>query len=141
MKMIVRTVLAAGLLLAPGIAWSQDATVTATGVYEPVAGDQVVVYTHRFHPEDYAAGRDIVLVGFAAAMEAHGDKRRTYFLENEAEAEVVAVSFFHRESSVAAWQESMARADVLKQLEPLRREPLIVKQYVLGLHHHVPGGQ
>jgi len=129
---LAAAVLAGAFLIGASATWAADAA-----RYEPAEGDAVVVYVHRFKPADYEKARDIVENGFGKAMEAHGQKRRTYFLENEENHEVMAVSFFHPEGTVEAWQSAPQRLDVLKQLEPLRREPIIIWHYTVGRHHAV----
>jgi antibiotic biosynthesis monooxygenase (ABM) superfamily enzyme len=123
-------VLAVVLSLALNATWADEAV-----PYLPVKGDEVVVYIHRFKPEQYEKGRDLVERGFSAAITAHDQTRRTIFLEDEASHEVMAVSFFHASASAEKWHASAERKAVLDQLEAMRREPLIVKRYVVGLHH------
>jgi len=130
LRWFAAAVLAVLLSVASNPAWAEEAT-----SYQPVKGDEVVVYIHRFKPEDYKKGRDLVEEGFSAAISQHGKARRTFFLENEASYEVMAVSFFHSSSPVEEWHDSQERKDVLEKLEPLRREPLIIQRYKLGLHH------
>jgi len=128
----VTAILAVVLSVASNPAWAGAAT-----SYQPVKGDKVVVYIHHFKPADYEKGRDLVEGGFAAAISEHGQVRRTFFLENPESQEVMAVSFFHPDSSVEKWHDFQARKDVLEKLAPLRSEPLIIKYYTVGLHHVV----
>lgn len=133
---MTRTLLAATALLAAGsLATSglaQDAGDGPTRI-----GAEVVIYTHLFSPDDYEAGRDLVVNGFSAAIQEADYERMTVFLENPDDHEVVAISFFGDEASVEEWHEFTGRLDVLEELEPLRREPMKLQKYaVIDVHEH-----
>lgn len=101
----------------------------------PALGDRVVVYTHKFKPDDFEAGQNLVIEGFGEAMTEHGDDRLTFFLVDEATSEVVTVSLFVNGSSVERWHDAMARHEVLDKLAGLRRQPLILQEFELeGIH-------
>ena len=97
--------------------------------YQPSAGDEVVIYTHRFKAEDFEKGVQRVEEGFTAAQKALGQTRLNYFLVNPANYELVVVSFFGKDASVDEWHKYVGRLDLLKELEPLRREPLILQRH------------
>ena len=128
MKAFVRSaaLAIAGLLaLAPaGSSMAQDRPIHA-----PAAGDEVVVYTHRFNAKDFEQGAKIVEEEFTAAQSRMGQTRLNYFLVNPERHDVVVVSFFGKDESVDEWHEYMGRLDVLDRLAPLRREPLAFERY------------
>lgn len=103
--------------------------------YLPRAGDFVLIFTHRFNEADYEKGKQIVIDGFSAAIDASGQTRRTYFLENETESEFMAISYFHSDSSTDEWLSSAGREEVLAQLEPLYRQPLEIQHLVVEEVH------
>ena len=39
------------------------------------------------------------------------------------------VSFFSKETSVEEWHKYVGRLDLLKELEPMRREPMILQRF------------
>lgn len=138
-RTLMATFAAALLLAIPHTVLAQEVGIPA--VYEPEPGDEVVIYIHRFNPQDYERGRDLVIDGFTDAIEEHGQQRRTFFMVNPAEYEVLVISFFHADGSVDAWHETMGRAEVLAELEPLRREPIVISQYRLAEHHRAGGSE
>lgn len=97
--------------------------------YLPQANDQAIIFTHKFQPGDYEAGKSIVIERFSHAIETSGQTRRTYFISRPDSAEVVAISFFHPNSSTDVWLNSDERDEVLALLQPLYREPLQVRQF------------
>lgn len=130
------TFVAAGMLLlaasgSSGAAMAQD-TLPA-----PQAGDPVVVYTHKFKPADFEAGKKLVIEGFGDAMAEHGEDRLTFFLSDEDASEVIAVSIFPNGASVEKWHDAMARHEVLEKLAPMRRQPLILQEVQLENVHVV----
>ena len=96
--------------------------------YQPSAGDKVVIYTHRFKAEEFEKGVQRVEEGFTAAQKALGQTRLNYFLVNPSNYEVVVVSFFGKDANVDDWHKFAGRLDLLKELEPMRREPLILQR-------------
>jgi hypothetical protein len=113
------------LLLAP----ASGARADGTAGYQPAPPDEVVIYTHRFKAEEFEKGVQRVEEGFTQAQKALGQTRLNYFLVNPANYEVVVVSFFSKETSVEAWHKYVGRLDLLKELEPMRREPLILQRF------------
>ena len=99
--------------------------------YQPSAGDEVVIYTHRFKAEDFEKGVQRVEEGFTAAQKALGKSRLNYFLVNPSNYEVVVVSFFGKDANVDEWHKYVGRLDLLKELEPMRREPMILQRHQL----------
>jgi hypothetical protein len=92
--------------------------------YFPQSGDEVLIFTHRFNPEDYEEGKRIVYEDFSAAIQASGQMRRTYFLNNPDDAEFIVISLFHTSSSTEDWLADPVREEILSKLRPLYREPL-----------------
>ena len=97
--------------------------------YQPAAPDEVVIYTHRFKAEEFDKGVERVEQGFTAAQKALGQTRLNYFLVNPSNYEIVVVSFFSKDTSVEEWHKYVGRLDLLKELEPMRREPLILQRF------------
>ncbi|HMN84456.1 MAG TPA: hypothetical protein PKA74_00490 [Bauldia sp.] len=128
MRMLIASlVLAASVALGAASASAED----AANAYGPAPGDEVVVYVHRFKPESFEAGLKIVKEGFTAAQASAGQTRKNYILVDPANYEVVLVSYFAPGSSVEDWHKFMGRLDVLKELEPMRSEPLKLQRYTL----------
>jgi hypothetical protein len=132
MTLCVRKV-AAGLVLL--VAALSCGGASAQELSMPAPGDRVVVYTHKFNPQDFEAGKELVIEGFGEAMTKHGDDRLTFFLVDEAASDVVVVSLFVNGSSVERWHDAMVRHEVLDKLAGLRRQPLILQEFDLeGIH-------
>ena len=120
----VAAFVASMLLLAPAPgARAEDAH------YQPAPPDEAVIYTHRFKAEEFEKGVKRVEEGFTAAQKALGQTRLNYFLVNPSNYEVVVVSFFSKETSVEEWHKYVGRLDLLKELEPMRREPMILQRF------------
>ncbi|MCP4328908.1 MAG: hypothetical protein GY791_10785 [Alphaproteobacteria bacterium] len=113
-----------GLSLLGGPAAAEDMALTV-----PNDGDPVVVYTNRFKPEHFEAGKKLVIEGFSKAMADHGKDRLTFFLVHEDASEVVTVSIFLNGTDVDRWHDAMGRQEVVKKLNPLRRQPLILQEF------------
>lgn len=96
--------------------------------YLPRIGDEVLVFTHRFNEGDFEEGKRIVVEDFSAAIQASGQTRRTYFLENPETFELVVLSYFHSDSSTEEWLADPVREKILTKLRPLYREPLQIDQ-------------
>lgn len=119
---------------------SCDTSVEPDGsIYLPVAEDTAIIFTHKFNPDDYEEGKQIVVERFSEAIEESGQTRRTYFLSRADSAEVVAISFFHANSSSDEWLNSEMREEVLTALRPLYREPLDVQEYHAERIHNTHG--
>ena len=104
--------------------------------YLPEVDDAAILFVHKFRPEYYEEGKQIVVDGFGKAIEASGQTRRTYFLSRADSAEVVAISFFHKSASSSEWLNSELREQVLTSLRPLYREPLGLREYETELIHN-----
>lgn len=105
-------------------------------VYLPDPDHVALIFTHKFHPDDYEAGKQIVIEQFSQAIEASGHTRRTYFLSREDSAEVVTLSFFHPNSSTSLWLSSPGREEVLSTLRSMFRAPLDVQEYTAEHIHN-----
>ena len=53
----------------------------ATATFSPTKGHSVVIYTHKFKPQDFRKGVEIVTKQFPDAQVKHGQKRHNIFLE------------------------------------------------------------
>ena len=118
------SVLAIAGLIVPAAAVAQDAP-----AYLPEVGDEVVVYTHTFRPENFEEASTVVAEEFTAAMDELGQQRYTLWIRNPSTYELVAISVFAPGADVDEWQTYSGRLDVLKTLEPMRQEPMVVKRY------------
>ncbi len=133
--------LAAGLLL-----FSLTAAAVPAVAQEPITppeeGDPVIVYTHKFKPAEFEAGKKLVIEGFSDAIVDHGHDRLTFFMVDEHATEVVVVSVFPDEATMKDWQAAGVRHEVLEKLEPMRRQPLIFQTFTLeSLHTTMDNGQ
>jgi hypothetical protein len=104
-------------------ATNESTPVTVPG-YFPQSGDEVIIFTHRFNPEDYEEGKRIIYEDFSAAIQDSGQMRRTYFLNNPDNAEFIVISLFHTSSSTEEWLADPVREEILSKVRPLYREPL-----------------
>lgn len=113
----------------------------STSTYLPEVDNTAILFIHKFNPADYENGKRIVVDGFSEAIQVSGQTRRTYFLSRADSSEVVAISFFHANSSSGEWLNSDVRDNVLQKLRPLYREPLELQEYHLTVVHntHVTG--
>lgn len=134
MKLLNR--LSVSVLAAILVLLTQSSVADQSAGYSPQLGDEAVIYTHRFNAQDYEAGKQLVIEGFSAAIVKAGQARHTYFLEDPQSHEIVAVSFFKKGHSVDEWHAHMARLEVLRKLEPMRREPLVLHRYRLVEIHN-----
>jgi hypothetical protein len=108
---------------APGMAVSQEER-----AYLPQVGDDVVVYTHAFTPEDFEHASRTVVDEFTAAMDELGQQRYTLWIRNPSTFEMVAISVFAPTADVDEWQAYSGRLDVLETLEPMRQAPMVVER-------------
>jgi len=99
--------------------------------YRPEPGDEVVIYTARYKPSDFEEAKKIHIEGFGEAMSASGQYRMTYFLEDQANSEVIAISFFKKRSTVEDWHSNEGRDEMLKKLQPHLREPITHEQLIV----------
>jgi hypothetical protein len=117
----------AAMLMAGG----QTAQAQDKKEYVPAATNEVVIYTHRFKPENFEEGLKLVQEGFTAAQAKMGQTRLNYFLADRNSHDVVVVSFFGEGMSVEDWHEFVGRLEVLQKLEPMRRSPLEVERFAV----------
>lgn len=113
-------------LVAPGAVSAQE-----TPQYLPEAGDEVVIYTHKFHAEHFDDAVEIVADEFTNAQLDMGQTRRNVFLVNPTTYEVIAISFFGPGEDVDEWHSFMGRLDVLDVLDEMRRAPLDLQRYTV----------
>ncbi|MEQ9617569.1 MAG: hypothetical protein RIG61_00150 [Deltaproteobacteria bacterium] len=99
--------------------------------YVPEPGDEVVIYTIKYKPEDFEKGKKIQVEGFGKAMTASGQSRATYFLADPENSVTLAVSFFKKSHSVEDWHSHEEREKVLEKLKPLWREPVSYERFTL----------
>ena len=107
----------------------------ATAVYSPTKGHSVVIYTHKFKPQDFRKGVEIVTKQFPDAQVKHGQKRHNIFLERPDDNELVNVSFFDG-AGVDDWQKSPHRLDTVKSLQDMLAKPIDVQVFEVD---HVVG--
>ena len=68
-------------------------------------------------------------------MDASGQDRITYFLEDKENNQIVAISFFIKDSTVEEWHNNEGRDGIIKILKPLLREPITHKKLtVIKVH-------
>lgn len=133
---MIRSGLVALGLMVLGVSTLNDQA-SAAEIEAPEVGDPVVVYTHKFKPSEFEAGKKLVIEGFSEAMRDHGEERLTFFMVDQDASEVVAVSIFKNNASVEKWHDAVTRLKVLEDLEALRRQPLILQEFRLEKIHVV----
>ncbi len=101
----------------------------ATAVYSPKEGHSVVIYTHKFKPEHFRAGVEIITKHFADAQSAIGQKRHNIFLKRPSTHEVVNISFFDEGAGVHDWHESEGRLKTVNRLQSMLEKPIDVQVY------------
>jgi hypothetical protein len=121
-KFSIFTLVIAGLFIIGALACNDSS-------YQPDAGDEVVIYTAK--PAGFEEAKKIHVEGFGEAMNASGQNRRTYFLEDEANSEIIAISFFKKGSTMEDWHDHEERDKMLKKLEPLLREPITHEELIV----------
>lgn len=105
--------------------------------YVPKSGDKAVIYLNKFKPDDFAEAKEIMVNGFGQAMSNSGQSRHTYFLENPDNNEILTISFFEEGSDVDQWHDNSGRVAVLKQLAPLRSQPVAISTFELVDSHNI----
>jgi hypothetical protein len=120
------TGLALASLIAPSATFAHDEP-----AYLPEEGDDVVLYTHTFRPENYDEASSIVVDEFTAAMDEQGQERYTLWLRNPSTYQLLAVSVFAPDSEVDDWHAYSGRLDVLGELAPMRQAPMVVERFQL----------
>lgn len=128
--------LIAGCIAGPSTNRSIDES--AAGGYLPTMGDRVVMATHRFRQEDFAAGKKAALAEFSNANDSFGQARRTYFLDNADEHVVVEVSFSHSASDPDTWIRSDSRNEADVVVAPFYREPVDLFHLTVAQVHDTP---
>jgi hypothetical protein len=101
----------------------------ATAMYTPKQGHAVAVYTHKFKPEHYREGIEIITSGFPDAAVSAKQKRLNIFLKHASTHELVNISFFDEGAYVEDWHESEGRLATLAKLRPLLDGPIDVQVY------------
>jgi len=98
------------------------------GHYEPEEGDEVTLFIHKFASEDFEKAQAIMTKEFGAAFGQFGQTRRGFWVADPEAHEVVGISFVKKGQKVEDWNASERRKEVLRQLESLELEPVVVKQ-------------
>ncbi|MGI9534229.1 MAG: hypothetical protein ACR2NW_04710 [Thermodesulfobacteriota bacterium] len=102
---------------------------------KPEIGDEVVIYNAKYNTADFEKVKKVHPEGFGKAMDASGQDRITYFLEDKENNQIVAISFFIKESTVEDWHNHEGRNEIIKILKPLLREPITHKKFtVINVH-------
>ena len=101
----------------------------ASSTYSPKEGSLVAVYTHKFKPEHYREGVEIVTKRFPDAALKAKQKRHNIFLRHPSTHELINISFFDTDASIGEWHESPARRQILEKLQPMLDGPIDVKVY------------
>ncbi len=123
-KFSILTLVIAGLIIVGALACNDSS-------YQPDAGDEVVIYTAKYKPAGFEEAKKIHVEGFGEAMNASGQDRRTYFLEDEANSEIIAISFFKKGHTAEDWHDHEERDKMLKKLEPLLRKPITHEELIV----------
>jgi len=103
----------------------------ATAAYSPTKGHSVVIYTHKFKPEHFRKGAEIVTKQFpdAQAQSKTPQKRLNIFLRRPSTHEIVNVSFFDAGPGVHDWHESEGRLKTVKGLQDMLEKPIDVQVF------------
>ncbi|MFO1079040.1 MAG: hypothetical protein U1E23_00225 [Reyranellaceae bacterium] len=109
-----------------------------TAKFVPAPGAEVVVYTHQFKPEFFDQGLKLARDGFTAAQAAAGQTRRNDIIVDPGTYQVVLISYFASPADVDAWHKAVSRLDVLKQLEPMRSQPMKVQRFKFDSTTYAP---
>ena len=103
----------------------------ATAAYSPKQGHSVVIYTHKFKPQHFRKGVEIVTEKFpdAQSKSKNGQKRLNIFLRRPSTHEIVNVSFFDEGPGVHDWHESEGRLKTVKGLQDMLEKPIDVQVF------------
>ena len=103
----------------------------ATAAYSPTKGHSVVIYTHKFKPEHFRKGAEIVTKQFpdAQAQSKTPQKRLNIFLRRQSTHEIVNVSFFDEGPNVHDWHESEGRLKTVERLQDMLEKPIDVQVF------------
>ena len=95
----------------------------AAAVHSPKEGHPVVIYTHKFKPEHYRKGVELITTLFPDGQLEHKQKR------HPSTHELVNIAFFDDGASVHDWHEAEARSRVIEKLRPMLDGPVDVQVY------------
>jgi hypothetical protein len=101
----------------------------AMTAYSPRGGHSVVIYTHKFKPQHFRKGVEIVTEQFPEAQSKGRQKRLNIFLRRPSTHEIVNVSFFDEGPPVDDWHESGGRLKTVKGLEDMLEKPIDVEVF------------
>jgi hypothetical protein len=101
----------------------------ATAAYSPTKGHSVVIYTHKFKPEHFQKGVQIVTNEFPTAQFNVGQKRHNIFLRRPSTNEIVNISFFDEGAGVDHWHKSQDRLKTVNALKELLDKPIDVQEF------------
>jgi len=104
----------------------------ATAAYSFPKGHSVVIYTHKFKPEHFRKGAEIVTKEFPDAQLNLNQKRLNIFLKRPSTHEIVNISFFDDEEgveSVQTWHASFDRLRTFKCLQDMLEKPIDVQVF------------
>jgi hypothetical protein len=106
----------------------------ATAAYSPKEGHSVVIYTHKFKPEHFREGVEIVTNQFPDAQSKIRQKRHNMFLRRPSTHEIVNVSFFDEGAGINDWHETEGRLKTVKRLQNMLEKPIDVQVFeVVGI--------
>jgi hypothetical protein len=106
----------------------------ATAAYSPKKGHSVVIYTHKFKPEHFREGVEIITNQFPDAQSKIGQKRHNIFIRRPSTHEMVNISFFDEGAGVDDWHKSEGRLKTVKRLQDMLEKPVDVQVFeVLGV--------
>jgi hypothetical protein len=101
----------------------------ATTAYSPKEGHSVVIYTHKFKPEHFREGAEIVTKQFPDVQSKIRQKRLNMFLRRPSTHEIVNVSFFDEGAGVHAWHETEGRLKTVKRLQDMLEKPIDIQVF------------
>jgi hypothetical protein len=101
----------------------------ATAAYSPKEGHSVVIYTHKFKPEHFREGAEIVTKQFPDVQSKIRQKRLNMFLRRPSTHEIVNVSFFDEGAGVHAWHETEGRLKTVKRLQDMLEKPIDIQVF------------
>ena len=101
----------------------------ASAIFTPREGHTVVIYTHKFKPEHYREGIEIITKAFPDAAVEANQRRLNIFLRHPSTHELVNVSFFHEDARADEWHESKGRLATLEKLRPMLDGPIDIQVY------------
>jgi hypothetical protein len=101
----------------------------ATAAYSPKEGHSVVIYTHKFKPEHFRKGADIIEKEFPAVQSKIGQTRLNIFLRRTSTHEIVNVTFFDDGAGVHDWHESPDRLKTFNTLQDMLEKPIDVQVF------------